>query len=385
MIFSPRHRRVPLMLIAAVTLVIPAAPAAADEPWFAPRIDSAIDNGAGPGPAPRGSASADFNSDARPDLVTIGNFTYDDVRVVPNVGNGRFGSAIRITGTTDTQGLDAGDVNGDGKADVVAMTTKEVRIKLGNGSNGFSDGGSYPLTLGGQVEPIIVDVDRDGDNDIVAPTFTAIQTLLNSGGGTFSPGPTSQVSGAGALSAIAVAALDPDGNQDLFAVDGFSGTTFALRGSRDGRFTVSGQLYSSGFVPEDVAAIDLDGDGFDDAATVGSFSFTLATGLTDGTGKFRKPVGASTTYGGPGPTSAAVADFDGDGRDDLVVSALADPSQGTLTVLAGNGTEKMRKVGAFASAPFPQNPVLEDYDGDVDVDIAVVSPGAISVLPNVTP
>ncbi|MGH3516515.1 MAG: FG-GAP repeat domain-containing protein [Haloechinothrix sp.] len=63
------------------------------------------------------------------------------------------------------------------------------------------------------------------------------------------------------------AKLDNDGWPDLFAVDGFSGTTFALLGDGSGGFTVSGQLYGSGFIPEDVTARDLDGDGYDDAAT----------------------------------------------------------------------------------------------------------------------
>jgi len=359
--------------------------ASAAGPWFGSAVTSTISNGAGPGPAPGASDMADFDGDGHADVVSIGNFTYGDVLVSDGLGNGQFSAATAISGTAQSQGLDAGDVTGDGAPDVVAMTTSEVKILANDGTGGFTQTGTYPLTLGAQVQPVIADVDGDGDNDIVAPTFTAIQTLLNTGSGSFIAGPTSQVAGATTLSAIAVAHLDLGSTTDLFATDGFTGTTYALTGTGTGAFQVQGTLYATGFITEYASAIDLDDDGFDDIAIVGSGSFTLTTGLTDGTGKFRSSTIGTTTFGGFGPTSAGVADFDEDGRDDLVVSSLLNPSQGVLTVLAGNGTTKLTKIGDYSSAAFPQNPMLTDYDEDGDTDIAVVSPGSISFLPNTTP
>jgi hypothetical protein len=378
-------RRTGTALALAALAVGVVGPASAATTWFAAAVTSPIANGAGPGPAPRAAATADFNGDGHPDIVSIGNFTFGDVLVSPGLGNGQFATATAISGTAQTQGLDAGDVTGDGAPDVVAMTTSDVKILKGDGAGGFTTTGTYSLTLGGQVQPLIVDLDGDGDNDIVAPTFTAIQTLLNTGSGSFVTGPTTQVSGASVLAAISIAHLDPGSTPDLFTVDGFSGTTFALTGTGTGAFQVKGQLYATGFVPEDVASIDLDGDGFDDVATIGSFSFSVTTALTDGTGKFRSSTIGSTTYAGPGPTSANVADFDEDGREDLVISSLANPAQGTLTVLAGNGTTSLTNVGTASTAAFPQNPLLADYDEDGRTDIAVVSPGSISFLSNTAP
>ena len=379
-----RNVHISLCVATAVTAAATAltiTPAHADEAWFGPKVDSSINNSAGPGPAPRGAATADFNEDGHPDLVSIGDFTLGDLRVSLGHGDGTFAAASTVPGSAQTQGIDVGDLNGDGHADVIAMSVYDAKIFAGDGNGNFSRIGTYSLTLGGQVQPLIVDLDGDGDNDVVAPSFTSIQALVNNGDGTFTKKST-WVLGASVLSGIAVADLDADAKADLFAVDGLSGTTFALKGNGNGTFTLKSSMYASAFIPEDVAAIDLNGDGYDDAATIGSFSFSLATGLTDGNGAFTSPIPATFQFGGPGPTSAAVADFNADGKDDLVVSSLANPLAGTLTVLAGDGTPGMRAAGSYASAAFPQNPVLADYDGDGDIDIAVVAPGTISFLPN---
>ncbi|HUS23207.1 MAG TPA: VCBS repeat-containing protein [Aeromicrobium sp.] len=371
------------LAVAAVPLLT-ATPAVAANPSFAPYVQTTIDNGMGPGPAPRGSATADFNSDGKPDVVTILDFTQGNILLVTGDGDGTFTPGAEIAGTSGTQGLDAGDVNGDGKADVIAATTSQMKVEYGNGSGEFTAGPTYSQTLGGQVEPRLLDLDGDGDLDVAAPTFTAIQTLLNNGNGTFAVGPTTQLSGACAVSAISPAKLNGDGKKDLFAVDGCSSTVYALKSNGGGAFTATGTLYASGgLVPEDIEAIDLNGDGFDDMATIGSFSFTLATALTNGQGAF---VGSLSSYqfGGVGPTSLSSADLNRDGKTDLVVSWLASAKPG-VTVLAGNGTVGMQKVGDFSVGSLPQNPMLIDFDGDRKRDIVTAGPGALSFLRNTTP
>lgn len=370
--------------VAAGALLATATPAHAVDPSFAPYVETALDNGMGPGPAPRGSATADFDSDGRPDIVTITDFAQGNIVLATGDGDGTFTPGAEIAGTAGAQGLDAGDINGDGKADVVAATTSEMMVRYGNGAGGFTAGPSYPQTLGGQVEPRLLDLDGDGDLDVAAPTFTAIQTLINNGNGTFAAGPTTQLSGACAVSAISPARLDNDTRSDLFAVDGCSSTIYALRSNGGGAFTATGTLYvGGGLVPEDIAAIDLNGDGFDDMAAIGSFSFTLTTALTNGQGAFTGSVG-SYQFGGAGPTSLTAADLNQDGRKDLAVSWLASAQPG-VTVLAGNGTAAMRRVGDFTVASFPQNPMVADYNGDGKPDIVTAGPGGLSYLRNTTP
>jgi len=370
------------LLVTLGCLAATMAPAHAANPWFAAVVQTSLDNGLGPGPAPRGSATADFNSDGKPDVVTITQFTQGNILLATGNGNGTFAPAGQIAGSSGSQGLDAGDVNGDGKPDVVAASTTSMTVFYSNGAGGFTTGPSYSQTLGGQVEPRLLDLDGDGDLDVAAPTFTAIQTLINSGNGTFTAGPTTQVPGTGAISTISPARLNSDGKADLFAVDGFSGTAFALRSTGGGNFVVSSGLYLSGLVPEDAAAIDLNGDGFDDLATIGSFSFTLTTALTNGQGSFSGVVG-TTTFSGPGPTSLTAADLNGDGKKDLAISWLFSPSGG-VRILAGNGTVSPTLIGDYSVGFTPQNPMIADFNGDSKPDIVTAGPGGLSFLRNIT-
>jgi hypothetical protein len=92
---------------------------------------------------------------------------------------------------------------------------------------------------------------------------------------------------------------------------------------------------------------------------------------------------ANYQFGGAGPTSLTAADLNDDDKTDLAVSWLASAQPG-VTVLAGNGTAAMSKVGDFTVASFPQNPMVADYNGDGKPDIVTAGPGGLSYLRNTT-
>jgi hypothetical protein len=375
--------RASLAVFIAAAALTAAGPAQAATPTFAPFASYPTGTGLGPGPAPVNTVAADFDNDGDQDVATTSQFGQANAIVVPNNGNGTFGAPVQVAGTSGSQSLVTGDVNGDGNADLVGMTPNKVLVVLGNGHGGFAAPRSYAVTLGGQVQAILVDLNGDGKLDIAAPTFTAIQTLIGNGDGTFHSGPTTQVP-AGVLSAISSAKLDSDSTPDLLAVDGFSGSVFELKGTGTGAFTVGSQL-TAGFIPEDVSAVDLNGDGIDDVAVIGSFSFSLATALSDGHEGFGSAFLPDFQSGGPGPTSLGIADLDGDGKQDLVVSDVANPLAPSLLVFSGNGTVHPNQTATLPVDRFPQNPAIADLNGDGRLDIAVAGTGTLSVLLNTTP
>lgn len=378
-----RSRTLATAFTVIAALAVPSA-ALAGTVSFAPYTSIATGSGVGAGPAPQNTAATDLNGDGRPDVVTANNFGQADLLVLLNQGAGTFASPTTIAGTAGSQSVAVGDVNRDGHPDVVGMTPTSAIVAIGDGHGAFTVTATYPLVLGGQVEAILSDLNGDGRLDIAAPTFGAIQTLIGNGDGTFHAGPSTAIPDALAPSAIASATLNNDAAGDLFAVDGASGTVFALRGTGTGAFTISGRLIGGGLVPEDIRAVDLNGDGIDDLAAIGSFSFSLATALSDGRGGFATKLTPKQQYAGIGPASIAVGDLNADGRGDLVVSDVASPTPSVL-VFTGNGTVSPTAAGAFGVATAPQTPVIADFDGDGRPDIATPSPGTLSVLRNTTP
>jgi hypothetical protein len=328
--------------------------------------------------------AADFNGDGHADVASVNNFGSGNVILEFNRGSGTFGAPAQIPGSSGVQALAVGDLNGDGHPDLVGMTSNSVLVLLNNGNGTFRVGQSFPATIGGQAEVLVSDLNHDGHPDIVEMSFTSVSTFINNGDGSLHVGPTTTISGASALSAIAPANINGDQYPDLYAADGSSGAIFALAGTGTGSFNVTGRIYGSGFVPEDNKAVDLNGDGFDDVGAIDSFSFTLATALADGHGGFSTGLTTVDQYGGQGPTSLGVADFNGDGRPDLVVSDIANYLT-NLMVFTGNGTVMPQQAGTFNAASFSQNPAIADYNGDGKPDIAVAGPGTLSVLLNTTP
>ena len=99
----------------------------------------------------------------------------------------------------------------------------------------------------------------------------------------------------------------------------------------------------------------------------GSTSTTTSTG--DGTFQ------ASRTYNvGSNPSSVAVADFNGDGKSDLVT---ADNGANKVSVLLGNGNGTFQARQSFATDLSPSCVAVADFNGDGKSDL-VTGDGALS-------
>ena len=215
-------------------------------------VQVSIGNGDGTFKAPvqstfRGEvlATGDFNGDSRPDVVAARRTFQETVFVIlPGNGTATLGNAVTVvsTGQIDFTFALGGDLNGDGKRDLVLSSLAGVNVYPGNGNFTFN----APIELvtnGSARDGIVADLNKDGRLDVVtanAETGT-ISIFLNKGGNLFSP---SDLHSAHNTNDVTVADVDHDGSPDLLIAAGNpetdssigDGFVLVFHGKGDGTF-----------------------------------------------------------------------------------------------------------------------------------------------------
>ncbi|MEU9861467.1 VCBS repeat-containing protein [Streptomyces sp. NPDC047971] len=222
---------------------------------------------------------ADMNGDAKPDVLTS-NTNGDNVSVWTNDGTGALGTASnhyvgggRPSSHSARQlrpsGLKAGDVNGDGRLDVVTVNagTSDISVLLGDGKGGLGPATRFAdaALLGRAIA--LGDVSGDGKPDVVvAHTDRTITVFLGDGAGAFGAPVTHPVGGS-ALEGVAIADVDTDGKPDLVTDNGPDNQPTVLLGDGTGAFRNAGRPYDTQAGANGSYAVgDLNADGRPDLA-----------------------------------------------------------------------------------------------------------------------
>jgi hypothetical protein len=160
-----------------------------------------------------------------------------------------------------------------------------------------------------------------------------------------------------------------DGNTDLAMADWLSSQLVVLLGNGDGTFQKT-KTISVG-APGALAVGDFNEDGNLDLAIVqenGNADGVLVLYLGDGKGGFKE---ASTYPTGAVPTSMAVADVNGDGHMDVLVTDRGSDGSGDVLVFSGTGKGKLRPAKKYSLTGSPFRVAVEDLNGDHFPDLAV--------------
>lgn len=293
--------------------------------------------------SPGEMALGDVDGDGKLDLALTEHDSYG-VTILLGDGRGGFAPAPGSPFASKdgrhphTHGLALGDVNADGKADLVTANNADgdVAVLLGDGRGHFRGAPGSPFPVGPSPYPIAIgDLDGDGMPDIAAPNSSpghrTVTVLLGDGRGGFRPASKSPFSTAGQAYYVALADVNGDRKVDLVATHNEDGHATVLLGNGRGEFEPSpASPVDLGHRAWGVVVRDVDRDGRVDLVTAAGDSVRVMLG--DGRGSFA-PAPGSPFAVGKGAWRLAVDDFNKDGKPDVATSDFESKS---VTVLLGN-------------------------------------------------
>jgi uncharacterized repeat protein (TIGR01451 family) len=131
--------------------------------------------------------------------------------------------------------------------------------------------------------------------------------------------------------------------------------------------------YTVALSPWGVAVADFNADGKADLVVTDYFSNTVSVLLGNGDGSFQPPL---TSAAGSYPRAVSVGDFNGDGKADIVVGT---DQEDTINVLLGNGDGTFRPPLTYLADYWPASIAVGDFNGDGKADLAVAYSGRYTV------
>jgi hypothetical protein len=336
-----------------------------------------------------GGVVADVSSDGKLDIVVVDQAIPANVWTLLGNGNGTFQTptSIALSGTSGS-GAVFSDLNGDGLLDIAEMDsdTNELTIYMATSATTYASAVSYDssdsvhdacsLTAG--------DLTGDGKAEIVNANCddNTLTVYVNNGDGTFQTGVYyadgwSAPSGTTAdlyPEAVSIADVNGDSKADIISMNDDGGDVTILLGNGDGTVTVPSIGYAVGGFPYQPAiAGDFNGDGNVDLVVPDlEFSLVFLKGYGDGTFHsaldYFAPIPGQNAYG----VTVATGDFNGDGNPDFVLGNCCAPQAG-ITVFLSRADGSLQPGVNYVSGSDNQSlqyVTVADFNKDGKLDIA---------------
>ena len=321
----------------------------------------------------------------------VGNAMGQAASVSFTIAPGVFGTPVQLTSDAGFEPVQTvADIDGDGRPDQVWASWDEsvfppvMHLYVRHGQ---ADGSLGPVTepipapvYGCTLETIAaVDLNADGLPDLVLGGACGIRVYRQQSGGSFVLTQTILLQDYEQAGVLAFADFDHDGRIDMLSA---GDETYFRLWHQD----ASGQFVDAGTVDAGIGAIgplrlvDIDGDGVPDlvvtSAGMQSARLSVLRGLPGG--GFGPPVGYDTGDGWP--DSVSVADLDGDGRPDIVLSIYGSQAPSRVLVLKQQPDHSFAIATNVDLGQEADGLVLADVDGDGRLDAIVAHPSSLGVL-----
>ncbi len=292
---------------------------------------------------------------------------------------------------TITSNINCGDLNGDGKPDLVASRaggTKNVVYYLKNNSTPgtlafsgvqslFLDPGQFAfrisirdLNLDGKPELIVSNSFDDPVTENIVYVFVNQSTLTTI---SFNSTPIKlTVTGANTTYGLDVQDMDGDSKPDIIVNQFQTNDVFILRNQSTSTISFSApvKIASTGFYNQ-LGTADLNQDGKMDMMLTSTFDNTLRTFINTssvGNISFAAPLSLATSTQ---PWGVDGSDIDGDGDVDIIVANKQDNFLNVF--INGGGASPSFTRSDIPTVKFPRNLKVGDLDGDAKPDIAFTS------------
>ncbi len=308
-----------------------------------------------------------------------GNAVQPEFRLRFQTDQGRFAPGVPLAPAVTTDAMAIGDVNSDGINDVVL--TSGIATDPANQFSlfvlpGRADGSlaapvRVDVSLGCWLDAVVIgDVNGDGRNDVVVGgQGCGAQVFRQTSGGQLVP---AQLLNRAATQRLRMADLNADGRLDLVGTGGADGNVNVWLQSGSGVLTLHATpTFDAGFT-KDIEIGDVTGDGRPDLIAVVSGSqagqhVAVLRQNADGSYAAATYLAANSTWGA---SAVAVGDLNGDGRKDVVVTTGGN-SPTSIGVYYQSPTGSLGAMTPISTYDSPMAVRVADVDGDGRDDVVV--------------